>query len=155
MNIRNYRLSDAVEIAKLFHGAVHAIDCTAYTKEDLEAWAPTPINYQFWESRLNEKKPFVATINDVIVGFIELESNGHIDCLYTHKNHQGKGIARSLLGHLIKVAENSGIKVLHVEASEIAIPLFERHGFKLIGENIVEIDGQSLTNYNMSLEGLP
>jgi putative acetyltransferase len=155
MEIRPYQESDYVEIADLFHTSVHSIDRTIYSEEELEAWAPTPPNYEFWKARLAEKKPFVAVKSNTIVGFIELESNGHIDCLYVHKGFQGLGIASSLLKHVMQVANDKGINKLHVEASKVAMPLFKKYGFELLKTNTVNLRGQSLTNYCMSSSSKP
>lgn len=93
MRIRNYEPSDAREIADLFHDAIHAIGTESYSREQVEAWAPTPPDYDHWQRRLDCKQPFVAEINQKIVGFIELDPDGHIDCMYTHKDYQRQGIA--------------------------------------------------------------
>lgn len=155
MEIRNYQDTDHVEIADLFHGAVHAIPTSVYSKKELEAWAPSPPDYNHWKERLATKKPVVALKNNIIIGFIELESNGHIDCLYVHKNYQGSGVASSLLRYVQAAAHEKGITKLYVEASKVAMPLFKKHGFKLGNTNIVNLRGQSLTNCYMSLGTKP
>lgn len=155
MEIRSYRNSDYVEIADLFHDSVHAIDDSYYTKAQLEAWAPTPPDYELWKQRLALKEPFVALEGSKIVGFIELEENGHIDCLYVHKEYQGKGVASTLLQYLSNIAKTKGITNLHVEASKVAMPLFKKFGFELKKVNKVSLRGQSLLNYSMSSTSQP
>lgn len=155
MYIRSYQPSDYIEIANLFHKSVHAIKQSFYSKEELEAWAPTPPDYNGWKARLLEKKPFVALKNNGIIGFIELESDGHIDCLYVHPEHQGSGIASQLLQHLRMVAQKKKITRLHVEASKVAMPFFKKSGFTLIKENHINLRGQSLLNYSMSSNTQP
>lgn len=150
MKIRPYRESDCTEIADLFHGAVHAIDTSLYSAKELEVWAPTPPDYNDWKQRLSVKQPYIAVENSTIIGFIELEDTGHIDCLYVHKDYQCLGVASSLLRYVLRIAEEQGIKDLHVEASSVARPLFEKFGFKLQHRNTVNLRGQSLTNYSMS-----
>jgi putative acetyltransferase len=151
MKIRSYQESDCVEITDLFHGSVHSIDNSAYSKEELEAWSPTPPDYGFWKQRLEIKQPFVACENNIIIGFIELEPDGHIDCLYVHKHHQGLGVANGLLQHTLIVAIERGISYLYVEASKVAVPLFKKYGFNLQQSNKVKLRGELLTNYSMSL----
>ncbi|WP_067861755.1 GNAT family N-acetyltransferase [Neptuniibacter marinus] len=150
MRIRAYRPSDSVEITNLFHTSVHTIKQSFYSKEEREAWAPTPPDYTGWKARLLIKKPFVALKKNRIIGFIELESDGHIDCLYVHPDYQGSGVARQLLQHILIVAQKKGITRLHVEASKVAMPFFKKSGFKLIKENHINLRGQSLLNYSMS-----
>jgi len=151
IQIREYKESDASEIADLFHGSVHAIASILYTSEQKEAWAPTPPDYSAWETRLATKQPFVAVNRDIIVGFAELEKDGHIDCFYVHKNYQGLRIGSQLLKHLIQVAHERNIKPLYTEASKAAKPLFEKFGFRSESTNEVSLRGQILVNYNMVL----
>jgi len=155
MEIRNYAESDSREIADLFHNSVHSIKAEMYSYEQLEAWSPSPPDYEFWSSKLNKSKPYVATIGSQIVGFIELEDDGHIDCLYVHKNYQGQGIAGKLFSHVNEVAISNGIKSLYVEASAIAKPFFEKRGFLLSSENVVQRNGQYLVNYSMHGQAKP
>jgi putative acetyltransferase len=155
MEIKQYNSVNYEEIADLFHDSVHAIDSAVYSEEEKEAWAPTPPDYKFWKQRLETKKPFVAVKGEVIVGFIELESNGHIDCLYVHKDHQGQGIASSLLKYALHSALDMDINELHLAASKIAKPFFTQHGFIVRQSNQVKLRGQTLVNYSMSLSLKP
>ena len=120
MEIRDYRNSDADEIADLFHGSVHALASEGYTSHELEAWAPTPPDYSHWRCRLEAKQPYVACRDGMIVGFIELEDDGHIDCFYTHGDFQRQGVGRALYAHMLREARRRGIRDFHVEASAIA-----------------------------------
>ena len=149
MEIINYMPKYAHEIADLFHDSVHEIGRSYYSKEEIEAWAPTPPDYEKWSVRLKNKKPYMAVQNSKVLGFIELENNGHIDGLYTHKDFQRCGVARNLYLHLEKEAKAKGIKMLYVEASHIAKPFFENQNFKLVKENTVVRNGVKLTNFKM------
>ena len=150
--IRDYHSDDADEIADLFHDCVHAIDPAHLSPAQLEAWAPTPPDYSAWRASLAEKKPYLACRSGKIVGFIELEDDGHIDRFYTHKDFQRQGVGHALYDHLVVQADVRGIHGFYVEASPFARPFFEREGFQLKKENRIERAGQILTNFSMSLE---
>lgn len=152
MNIRDYQTEDADEIADLFHDCVHAIESPDYSPAQLEAWAPTPPDYLAWRARLAVKQPYVACEKGRIVGFIELEEDGHIDCFYTHKDFQRQGVGRALYDHLVERADARGITDFYVEASPFARPFFEREGFLMGKENRIEQSGQILTNVSMTLK---
>lgn len=151
MRIRDYRADDSIEIADLFHGSVHSLHVESFSAEELEAWAPTPPDYSHWRKRLAEKKPYVAERDGMIVGFIELEDDGHIDCFYTHKDFQRRGVGSALYSHLLQEADARDIQNLYLEASAIARPFFEREGFRLEKTNRLEGRGQILTNFSMRL----
>jgi putative acetyltransferase len=152
MLIRDYQPEDADEVADLFHDSVHGIVSPTLSAAQLEAWAPTPPDYQAWRLRLAEKKPYLVCLEERILGFIELEADGHIDCFYTHTDHQRQGVGAVLYAHLLSQAEARGIVDLHVEASEIARPFFEKKGFVLGKQNRIERGGEILTNYSMTLK---
>lgn len=149
MEIQIYAANRAREIADLFHQSVHAIDSSVYTPEQKEAWAPTPVDYALWSERLNTKKPFIAIRNSRVAGFIELDADGHIDCLYTHPDFQGMGVATTLYEHLLAEARLRSIKRLSVEASHIARSFFEHRGFSVVKKNEVQRNGVSLVNFAM------
>ena len=150
MDIRAYRETDCHEIADLFHGAVHNIEISLYSKKQLEAWSPTPPNYEQWKVRLEVRRPFVAVQSDKVIGFIELESDGHIDCMYVHLDYQRKGVARNMFSYLSKEAVYRGINQLNVDASKLAKPFFEKIGFVTTDENIIIRNGIELINYKMT-----
>ena len=149
--IRDYRPEDADEIANLFHASVHSLTDEDYSAEELEAWAPTPPDYSAWRARLAKRTPYVALEDGVIVGFIELEDDGYIDCFYTHGHSQRKGIGRRLYDHLLDRADARGIRDFYVDASPIAKGFFEARGFSVEKVNRIERGGQTLTNYTMRL----
>lgn len=149
MDIKLYSPEWAIEITDLFYQSVHAIDPLVYTPEQKEAWAPTPPNYTAWLARLNVKKPFVAIIDGHVAGFMELDSDGHIDCTYTHPRFQGMGIASALYEHLLLEARARKISRLYVEASFIAKQFFEHRGFSVVKENTLEKNGVTLINFSM------
>jgi GNAT superfamily N-acetyltransferase len=58
------------------------------------------IDSEVFALRRTAKPTWVAEINRQIVGFADLEPDGHVDMLFVHAEHQGKGIARALLAHI-------------------------------------------------------
>ncbi|WP_028305319.1 GNAT family N-acetyltransferase [Oceanospirillum maris] len=156
MKIQTYSEEWGKEVADLFYQSVHGIDSGVYSVEEKQAWAPAPINYDLWSERLRVKKPYLAIIDNRVAGFIELDSDGHIDCTYTHPDFQGRGVASSLYEYLIAQAKKAGMARLYVEASHIALPFFEKRGFSLIKKNALQRDGVTLVNFSMEKHlGLP
>ncbi|MBD2415448.1 GNAT family N-acetyltransferase [Nostoc calcicola FACHB-389] len=149
MKIREYKLSDTQAIMKLFYDTVHEINIGDYTQEQVDAWAPKNMDYEVWHKRLQAKLPYIAEDNGQIVGFGELEADGHIDCFYCHSKYQRKGIGSKLLNHLENTAKLQGIKRLYTEASITAKLFFETQGFRVITEQQVERRGVLFQNYVM------
>ena len=149
ITIDAYTDENATEITDLHHASVHAIDPLIYSLEQQEAWAHTPPNYPYWVKRLSLKKPFIAMVEEKIVGFIELEENGHIDCAYTHPTYQKCGVMSELFAYAQNLAEQKGIKRLYLEASIVAKPFFEKRGFKTLHRNEIKRNGQMIVNFSM------
>jgi putative acetyltransferase len=149
MEIRNYTLERTEETVKLFYSSVHAIDSTIYSDKQKQAWAPTSPDYAQWCLRLARNKTYLAIINNKVAGFIALELNGHIDCIFTHPEHEGKGVACLLYSNIEIFAKARNMEGLSIEASIVAKPFFERRGFVVQHKNRVEKSGQILTNFSM------
>ncbi len=149
MKIVPYKNFYAREIADLYHASVHGTAHTHYSTKQLEAWAPTPPDYAWWGERLSRKKPFLALEGGQVVGFIELEADGHIDCLYTHKDFQRRGVAGRLYRFAEEEAIRRGLQRLYVEASLMACPFFEKRGYTVRTRNQFVRRGVELVNFTM------
>jgi [ribosomal protein S18]-alanine N-acetyltransferase len=81
----------------------------------------------------------VATENDQILAHAVLSTaadESHILNLTVNKNHQGKGIGKQLLRHLIDIARVKSSQVIMLEArhsNQAAIHLYQSVGFNEIG----------------------
>ena len=132
--------------------AIHEIASEVYTPEQCEAWSEKEPNPKHWETRCDKKRPFVFIRNTEVAGFIELDQDGHIDCMYVHPKYKRKGVASELVDHAVNAAFELGLDRVFVEASICAKPVFENKGFRVLEEKEVTIRGVSLTNYNMELK---
>jgi len=146
LQIRDFQPADLLEIMRLFHDSVHEIASRDYTAEQVDAWAPKIPDESGWLEKLRSTFTYVAEANGQIVGFANLERNGHLDCLYTHYRHQGTGIASRLLSEIETRARALGARRLFTEASLTARPFFQRRGFRVVRESEVERLGVRLRN---------
>lgn len=135
---------------QLFYDTVHNINIQDYTPEQVDAWAPQYMDYRRWNEHLHSKMSYVAELDGKIIGFAQLEPDGHIDCFYCHKDFQGMGVGSKLLDTLQTQAEALGIKRLFAEVSITAKGFFEHKGFQVINQQTVERRGVKLVNYRMN-----
>ncbi len=149
MNIRPFQLADTPILMQLFFETVHQINGRDYSPEQVNAWAPETMNREAWEQRMLQRSTFVAKHNDKIVGFCEIEPDGHIGCFYCHAQHQGQGIGSALLNHLELIASQQNLPKLYTEVSITGKPFFEHRGFRMIRVQQVEVRGVMLANYVM------
>jgi putative acetyltransferase len=149
MQIRPAQFSDAPILMRLFYDTVHQVNCKDYSLEQLNAWAPALTDQRHWQPQFWSQWTFVAEEGAKVVGFCELEQDGHIGCFYCHYQHQRQGIGSSLLQHLEATALQEGCDRLYTEASITARPFFERWGFRVVQAQEVERHGILLRNYVM------
>jgi putative acetyltransferase len=149
MRLRIYEIADTEEIMKLFYDTVHKVNIHDYTQEQVDAWAPANMNIDVWIKGLGSKFIYVAEEQGKIIGFGELEADGHIDRFYCHKDFQRKGVGKKLLEQLELKAKALGIQNLFTEASITAKPFFERHNFIVVKQQEVERRGQKMINFIM------
>lgn len=146
MIIRGYLPSDCTQIAKLFYDTVHSVNAADYTREQLDAWADGHVDSEAWDNSFREHFTLVACDGKEIVGFADMDENGYLDRLYVHRDYQRKGVASSLLREL---SQNVKTDEITTYASITARPFFEKMGYRVVRENIVERKGVSLINYFM------
>jgi GNAT superfamily N-acetyltransferase len=92
---------------------------------------------------------WVAVVDELIIGFTDLKPSGHLDRMYVHPEHEGRGVASALLNRLEDTARCQGLTKLFTEASITAKPLFERRGFEVLTAQVVEHRGEKFTNFKM------
>jgi putative acetyltransferase len=150
--IRPFRDEDVTVLAQILHDAVHRIGARDYSPEQCAAWSPVPPAPAAFLARVRgSHRVFVAVdAGDRPLGFIELESDGHIDCFYCRPDVAGSGVGAALYRHLEEAARADGIGALHVEASEAAKRFFSRQGFSLGPRRDFERNGVAIHNFTMT-----
>ena len=139
------------EIEDIFHASVHETASSYYTSDQLKAWAPIPINYEASRARCEFKRPFLYCDETSILGFIELDTDGHIDRHYVHPKYNRMGVGGALLAHVMQVAKEVGLSRLHVECSYLAKGLYLKNGFNVVSKNIFSIDSVTIENWLMDI----
>lgn len=148
--IRQYDCSDAQDLANIYYHTIHFINSKDYSEEQVNAWAPSfSLETTGWKEKWKQLPPIVAQIIDKVVGFVELEPNGHIDCFYVHHEYQGCGVGSALMNEIFIKANALKLKRVFAEVSITAKPFFESKGFQVVRQQNVNIRGVELTNFVM------
>lgn len=149
IEIRRFTPADSPQVAAVFHAAVRRLAPQYYTHAQVAAWAPDDLNFRDWAAVCSARATYVAVSAGRILGFGELEPQGHIDCFYVHPEHQGSGLGRAIYRALEQEARGLYLPRLWVEASLPAQPFFERLDFTTRAIEIVSRRGQTLQRYAM------
>ena len=145
MTIRKYRSADCKELAQLFYQTVHTVCRKDYTQEQLDAWAPGPVDLERWDRSFREHYSVVAVEGEQVIGFGDIDKTGYLDRLYVHADHQGKGVATAICNELEQAVAGN----VTTHASITARPFFEQRGYKVVKRQEVERQGILLTNFVM------
>lgn len=147
--IRRYRSGDHLAIACIYRSAIHQLAANDYTRSQLEAWCGTKVDDEAWRRRCELKQPFVKELDGRVVGFIELDPDGHIDCTYVDPGYSRRGVMSEIMEAVKDEARRLGLTRLFAEVSITARPFFEKHGFHHVRDNEVQIGGETLVNFIM------
>ncbi len=149
--VRPYRAGDEQAIASVFFTSVREAARRDYSPAQVQAWAQEPPDPARFAAQATDGRLFLVavTADDQVVGYGDLEADGHIDHLYCAPAAVGAGIGSLLYEALESHAVEHGYPRLFVEASEAARRLFERHGFVVEHRNDLERAGVALHNFSM------
>ena len=149
LTIRKYQHGDEYELRKIFFNTIRRINITDYSQSQVQAWAPDNYDEAAWFERVKSINPFVAVIDDEIVGYADVQDDGYIDQFFCHWLHQGKGIGKALMQTLDEAGKKKGVSRFYSHVSITAKPFFEHFGFNEVIEQQIKIRGQALTNFVM------
>ncbi|NKF06600.1 GNAT family N-acetyltransferase [Clostridium gasigenes] len=149
MNTRMYQSEDCKEIIELFYNTVHSVNAKDYNEAQLDMWASKDIDICEWDKSLSEHYSVVIEEDSSIIGFGDLDINGYFDRLFVHKDYQGGGVATTIVDEIEKYAQENKVEIITTHSSITAKPFFEKQGYKVVEEQVVERKGQVLTNYVM------
>jgi GNAT superfamily N-acetyltransferase len=149
MNIRRYEPGEEEELWQLYHGTTHEIIGQYYTPDQIARWAPSQMDVVKWKDRIESRNPFVAERDGAILGFAELEPDGHIDYFYCHHQWQRKGVGTALYRALETEARRQGVTVLYAEVSVPARPFFLSMGFEIVEEQVNLVCGAPAKRFVM------
>lgn len=151
IHIRCYQTTDALALRQLFFNTVRRVNTKDYTQAQVAAWAPSDYDEQVWAQHMQTLNPLVAEIDGKIFGYADLQPDGLIDHFFCHHQYQGCGVGKALMQSILALAKQRNIHTLYSHVSKTAKPFFERFGFTVEQEQDVEVRGQVLTNFKMTL----
>lgn len=150
ISLRLYRHEDAGILTELHAHSVRHYGPRAYTPAQVAVWAATADVGRTAARCSDGRQVWVALDNaGGMLGFGDLEADGHLDMLYVAPEADGLHVGSLLYAAIEAHAREHGMARIFVEASELARPLFERRGFTLLGRNDLDVAGVAIHNYRM------
>lgn len=149
--IRPFRDSDAPALAEMFKLAIKSTAPDYYSTEQTTIWASRMPDAALLIARCRDgRHAYVACDdNDQPLAFADLEPDGHLDFMYCHPDHTGKGHASALCDQLELTAKFLNLSEIYVEASESALTLFRHKGYTTTKRRVFDMGGVEIHNYAM------
>lgn len=125
-----------------------------------KVYRPTQAGYENRSRIEKELKRIVAISERKVIGTSQYyfdENYMRILGLTVHEDYRLKGIARSIVNHIIELANNKGCIALRLFTIKETgnVPIFERIGFKIVGEHqdgfCEGLNGERVTDIEMEL----
>lgn len=151
MTIRPYRPEDAAALVDIFRRAVTEIGAKDYAPEQVKAWAARAPSVNSMKARNSDGRAVLVFVDasDQPLGWIDLETDGHIDTLYCAPEMVGQGAASALYDAVETLAREQSLTRLYTEASEAARRLFLKKGFTVTKRRDFPIEDVMIHNYAM------
>jgi putative acetyltransferase len=141
--------TDVPVLAEIFRASVEELTGDDCTEAQQEAWAASLDDDVAFAKRLGQQLTLIATLDGSAVGFASLAGEDKIDLLYVHPAAAGQGAGTMLVDALEKLAGNRGAAKLTVDASDTALPFFQKRGYVARQRNTVSVGGEWLANTTM------
>lgn len=156
ITLRPFQAGDAPLLADLYARSVRHFGPRGYTPAQVAAWAATADTGAL-AARLGDGRWTAVAVdaNEAPLGFVDLArpadeaGHGHIDLLYIAPEAAGTGLGTQLLAAVTAQARQAELTRLSVHASELARPLFLRHGFRELGRNDLQLGAVPIHNYRL------
>ena len=150
MYVRDFTFGDEPALQAVFYSAVHTIAASDYAPAQLDVWAPDRPDMKRWTVRIRAIRPFVVEEEGRVVGYADLQANGHIDHFYVSGTDARRGVGRILMDRIHARAQELELTRLFSDVSRTAQPFFERFGFLVLEHRTVVIGDVSLPNARMA-----
>lgn len=146
VRIEDFSSQYVPELRIVFFTSIHFNASGHYSEEQLNAWAPKEFDNELWESRIEKLRPFLAFIEDLLVGYADVQNDGYIDHFFVRGGFAGAGIGTALMVKILEVAREKRLDRLYSEVSLAAQRMFERNGFQIVQRQKVVKQGIELEN---------
>ncbi|HZH86157.1 MAG TPA: GNAT family N-acetyltransferase [Brumimicrobium sp.] len=142
--------ADVKEITQLFHDTIQVINSRDYPKDEIDDWSSWYKDTDKWAERINEQYFIVAKLDNKVVGFSSLATDGYLDFMFVHKDLQGQGIAKALLTEIENKAFIQQNDLIYSDVSITAKGFFEKNGFDVEKQQLKKSKKKELINFRMT-----
>jgi putative acetyltransferase len=141
---------DVGMITELFRDTIQQVNAKDYPPDEIDDWSSWWTDHDQWQKRVEEQYFIKAMMDDKMVGFSSLASDGYLDFMFTHKDYQWRGVAGNLLRKIERKAKEQGNALIYSEVSITAKQFFEKHGYIVEKQQFKKSKNKELVNFWMT-----
>lgn len=149
IEIRQATETDIKDITDLFYETIQTINRKDYSQEEVDDWSSWRNDFEKWKEGLSEQYFILAILKNKVVGFSSIARDGYLDFMFTHKDFQGKGIAKKMLVELEKKSLEQKNNCIYSDVSITAKEFFLSQGFEIEKQQLKRSKEKELINYRM------
>lgn len=151
LRIRPWESRDTAALARIYRDAALHMGAQAYSAAQAAAWAGAVDDLDAFARELADGVTLVAeTDTGDTAAFGQLRPSDRVALLYTAPGYARASYASGIYRLLEERARAAGVGVLHTEASRVARPFFEKHGFELVATEEVQRHGEAFERFRMA-----
>lgn len=153
-----YRLmhpTDILSVSELIARVYNELVASEHSPEGVQEFYRYIQPSAFLARQENNHFTLISVVQNNIVGIIEVRDYNHISLLFVAPEYQRRGIAKALFQKALQICQTNEPRLLRisVNASLYAVPIYEKLGFRGIGEKHV-INGISFVPMVLHLSKL-
>jgi ribosomal protein S18 acetylase RimI-like enzyme len=153
-----YRLmhpTDILNVSELIARVYNEFVASEHSSEGIKEFYRYIQPSEFLARQENNHFALISVIQNNIVGIIEVRDYNHISLLFVAPEYQRRGIAKALFHKALQICQTNEPRLfrISVNASLYAVPIYEKLGFRGIGEKQV-INGISFVPMVLHLSKL-
>lgn len=146
ITIKPYYSGVEKDLFEVFTSAISEVCSRDYSANQIRAWLPSDYQADKWKERMEGINPYIALYDGNVAGYADIQNDGYIDHFFVGAIFQSKGVGNALLETLLN---NSVSNRVYSHVSITAKPFFEKNGFIVVKDNIVNMQGVELQNHVM------
>ena len=147
--LRPFLPADTKALQDLFAQSIEELTADSYDEEQRTAWVETAEDAAKFGARLTAGLTLVVGSGGDYQGFATLKDNTLLDLLYVHPFSAGQGVGTTLVDALERIAAARGSTEITVDASDTALPFFEKRGYVATQRNARNLGDVWLSNTTM------